>query len=279
MFWTSLFWTSLFWTGPTSLYTVTPYDFEYNWYEFWWTSTKFKLENIPNFEEANAIQIQTYDRALNNWAWMNWYYIKPKVLKILWTLYADTASELEDRIDELKYYVLQKQKTLRRTKPNWVVVEWTASCSKFEPNRQPYHITFMPVMIEFIVLDWFLYDTTVNEYSSFANTADFTWTLTVSWWNYEVEPILYFTFNSATSVTSLSITINNQTMTFNKTFSAWDMLIVDCINTNVTYNSVSWQNYLWEFFVLPVWWSVYDVSVTWSAFNIDLAVQWYNTYV
>lgn len=277
MFGAWLFWSTLFWSGSTTLSVSSTAAFEYNWYAFG-TST-FVLKNIPNFQSATNILYDTYNVALAHWGWANWYYIKPKRLVVEWTLHASSASELEDAVDSLKYAMLQNWKILTYTKPNWVILNATASCTNLDVKRSKYHITYVPVSIEFTILDPFLYDTEVNETSNAGNTSSpFTGTVSVLGCNYEVYPIVYLTYNSATSCTSLSFTMNWSTITVTDTFSAWDIIIIDSKEKDVTINSVSWQDYTGEFPILPLWDTSYSVTSD-GTFNLDLIIQWYNTYV
>lgn len=276
MFWSGLLWTFLFGSWSTTLIPSSVAAFEYNGYEF--GNTTFRLTNLPDFESANSILFDTYDIALSHGWGLNWYYIKPKRLLIEWVLTAASSSELETVIDAMKYALLQNEQTLTYTKPNNVVVQGTASCTRLAVNRKPYHITFVPVSIELTVLDGFLYDTEVNEVTDSGNTSNFSWTISVTGWNYEVRPIFVFTYNSATSCTSLSLTCNWETITVSDTFSNGDIIIIDSKNKDVTINSVSWQDYTWEFPSLPLGDTSYSVTSD-GTFNISLVVQRYNTYV
>ena len=172
MFWAWTFGSFLFGSWSTTLLSSSVADFEYNWYEF--GNDTFRLTNLPDFEWANSILFDTYDTALAHWWWLNWYYIKPKRLTIEGVLTCSSSGELETAIDALKYAILQNQQTLTYTKPNSVVLQATASCTKVDIQRKPYHITFVPVSLEFTVLDPFLYETEVNEATDTANTSNFT---------------------------------------------------------------------------------------------------------
>ena len=276
MFWLGLFGSFLFGSGSTTLSASSTASFEYNGYEFW--NTIFRLANLPDFESAESILFETYDIALANGGGMNGYKMKPKRLRVEGVITADSASELEDAIDQLKYAVLQNQKTLTYTKQNGVVVQAVASCTNLSVLRKPYHITFCPVNIEFTILDPFLYWTTVNETTDYWNTADFSGTCSVLEGNYEAYPIAYITYNSATSCTTLSFTLNGQTITLTDTFIAGDLIIIDSKTKEVSKNSVAWQDYTGEFATLPLGDTAYSVDSD-GTFNIDLVIQRYDTYV
>ena len=275
MFWSVLFWSSLFgWSSTSTTSSVS--DFEYNWYAFW--SDNFRLVNLPDFQSANSIFFDSFDIALSHWGWLNGYKIKPKKLLVKWVLTASSSSELEDLIDNMKYALLQDQETLTYTKPNWVVINTTASCTSLRVLRENYHITFVPVEIEFTILDPFLYGVEVNEVTDSWNTSDFSGTISVTKWNYEAYPIFYITYNSATSCTSLSVTLNWQTITIADTFSNGDLIMINSKTKEVTINSVDGQDYTGEFPSLPLGDTTYSVDSDWT-FNIDLLIQRYDTYV
>lgn len=276
MFGAWLFWSFLFGSWSTTLLSSSVADFEYNWYEFW--NDTFRLTNLPDFEGANSILFDTYDTALAHGWGLNWYYIKPKRLTIEGVLTCSTSGELETAIDALKYAILQNQQTLTYTKPNWVVLQTIASCTEIDIQRKPYHITFVPVSLQFTILDPFLYETEVNETTDTANTSNFTGTVSVTGWNYEVFPKIILTYNSASSCTTLSFTMNWSTITVSDTFTAGDIIIIDSKEKEVTINSVAWQDYTGEFATLPLWDTGYSVTSN-GTFNLDLVVQRYNTYV
>lgn len=276
MFWLGLFWTSLFWTGSSTLTSASYSSFEYNWYVFW--NTVFRLTNIPDFHSAGNILFETYDIALANGGGFDGYKIKPKRLIVEGVLTADSASDLESAIDQMKYTLLQSQKTLTYTKQNGVVLQTIASCTNITIKRLPYHITYVPVSIEFTILSPFLYGVNVTEVTNYGNTSNFSGTCTVIKWDYEAYPVCYITYNSASSCTSLSLDIGGAEITINKTFSNGDIIIIDSKNKLVTVNSVSGQDYEGEFQTLPLGDVPYSVTSD-GTFNIDLVIQRYDTYV
>lgn len=277
MFWSSeLFWKLIFWTWLSWWVYWSWIDFWYNWYSF--NSDNFRLRNIPNIDDASSIMLDQYNIALSHWWWFNGYYMKPKKLMIQWTLLAQSASELEAVIDWLKYAVLQKQKELVYTKRDWMRLTTTATCTNMSFERQAHNITFLPVNIEFTILEPFFYSTTVNELTDYWNTGAITWTVSVVTWQYEIEPQIYITYNSATTVTSLTFDLNWSEITINKTITTGDLIIIDCKEKDVLINSVWWQDYNWQFPTLPLWDTTYTLTSNWT-YNIDLLIQWKNAYV
>ncbi len=204
--------------------------------------------------------------------------MKPKKLVIQWTLLAQSASELEAIIDWLKYAVLQKQKELVYTKRDWMRLTTIATCTSMTFERQAHNITFLPVNIEFTILEPFFYSTIVNELTDYWNTWAITWTVSVVTWQYEIEPQIYITYNSATTVSSLSFELNWSEITINKTITTGDLIIIDCKEKDVYINSVWWQDYNWQFPTLPLWDTTYTLTSN-GTYNIDLLIQWKNAYV
>lgn len=276
MFWLWRFWTFLFGSGAPTTDSTSTANFEYNGYIFW--SSYFRLTGQPDIESAGSILFETYDIALSNGGGDNGYRMKPKKFIIEWSIVAESASDLEDKIDELKYAMLQSQKKFTYIKKNGVVVEAIASCTRLDVNRKPYHITFVPVQIEFTVLDPFFYGAISNEHTDYGNIIDFFGTVTNDKGHYETLPKAFITYNSASSCTSLSFTLNGQTIIINHAFTNGDIIVIDSKNKEVTINSVEGQDYLGEFATLPLWEISYSVDSNWT-FNIDLVIQWKYAYV
>lgn len=267
--------TYLFGRGSAITLLNTLPNFGYNWYDF--QSPNFRLANVPNIDNPN-IQMDSFDKALNHGGWFNGLYYKTKTITVQGTIIASDEADLEDQIDNLKNRVLQPEKILTYRKRNDIVISAIAYCTWLDIQRQHYHITFCPVTLTFSVLDPFLYDTTLNEDARTINTATANWTVTVLAWNVDVQPRIILNFVSASGTNSISYTMNGQTIIINKTISAWDIIIIDCGNKDVTINSVWGQNYLGEFPSIPLWLNNYSIAVN-GTYSASLTHQRYNTYV
>ena len=265
----------LFGRGSAITLTNTLPNFGYNGFDF--QTQQFRLTNVPNIDNPN-IQLDRFDRALNHGWGFNGSYFKEKTITIEGTVMGINESDLEDQIDALKNKILQHGKILTYRKRNGIVLSAIAYCSNLNIPRLPYHITFCPVTITFTILDPFLYDISLNEETRALNTATATGTVTISAWNVDVQPRIILNFVTASGTNSISYTMNGQTITINKTISAWDIVIIDCWFKDVTINSVWWQDYIGEFPSIPVGQNNYSVSIN-GTYSASLTHQRYNTYV
>lgn len=255
--------------------TTAPQDsIVYNW--FWLSNENFVISN-HDFDNWHAVDSKIYNNPVDNlWGELN-YYVRGKIITLVWVLKADTAEELNTLIDTTKKVLLQNNKDLD-IKVNWTIRRAKASCINLDSifTKQHFNITFVPFVIQFRVISQFFSELTSQSVTLLWKTAWFTEEV-VNYWTVNVEPRFIFVFNSATSVTQLSVTVWDNVIKINETISSSDTIIIDCKQKTITINS-SEVDYDWTFPNLAPWSNNYNVAVNWTK-NFDLTITYFNNYL
>lgn len=241
-------------------------------------SDNVRLSNLPDIFSNTNIQMNTYKTAYTNWEGFDSYFLQNKKIVIDCVLTTDWWPEdFEQLISSLKGSLLQYGKQFKWTRRDWVVLTTTAYCSDLSFNWKSHNLTFVEASLEFTILDPFFYREDSSEALEAWVTADYQGTVQYTWGEYEAEPVISFTFNSATSVDEVKFTMNGATITVNESISADDVLLIDCKNKDISLNSDKWKDYVWVFPTIPLGEIPYDVEIN-GTYNVDVAITRNNTY-
>lgn len=276
MLWTWLLGTRLLWTWIGLLWTTNTNSFSYNWYSL--QNDNIRILELKNFEWF-SLSPSLSKTAREPWSsFIRWEIdsntkIFPTVFK------ASTIGELQSLLSSARQKLSQPNKELKITRLDWTSMTTTATCTSFKPQKESYHVTFTPVEIEFIINDPFFYWSTLYEESFTWKSSSFTDLVEYTVWEQKARPQISINFLTwLSSVTTITVTLNDSIISVTWTFSDSDIILIDCKEKDVYKNSVWGQSYTWSFGDLDIWTNDFEVAIdgTWSA---DIYVQRYATYV
>lgn len=273
MFNQNLFNTQLFNTGD--VVEQSPINWiQYNGYVF---ENWFRISNITGLDDDADFEINTYTRANADGMGIDSIYARKKERTVQGILSSDTPGGLDTAIDQLKATILQRNKYFYYIRRDGTVVRTIANVQKITIDRKYYHITFVPVTIKFISVDPFFYNVNDTEVSFYGQTADLNASLLYSGGNAYTYPLIALTFNSATSVTAITITIDWVALSITDTITAGDSIIIDCKQKTIFKNSITPVNYSGLFPKLDRWEKPFLVDIN-GTFNVDIFASWYDSY-
>lgn len=237
---------------------ITPPQWEVVYWGYSLKNENITLSKI-SYDNWHTIQSDTYNNPLTDlWGQLN-YYFRQKVITLVGTLKASNREALENRIDEMKRALGRPNKNLD-IKVNWVIRRAEASCLNLDRlfNREHYHITFIPFVVEFRLVSEFSKELQRNNQNFTNLTANLTEEIT-NLGSVRTNPILSILLNSTTA-TEITFTIGNNSLVISDTFSASDVINIDCEAKRVTVNSMD-VDFSGTFPILEVGTNSYTISV------------------
>ena len=249
-------------------------DIVYNGY--WLQNANITVSNI-SYDNWHSVDSETFNNPLTDLWWELNYFFRTKTISLNWYIKSDTAENLNIAIDTFKKVLWENNKDLD-IKVNWNIRRAKASCINMDSlfDRQHYNITFLNFSITFRVVSEFFKELQRQTQSLLW----YTWTFTeeiVNRWTVKTNPMFGILLNSATSVTSINITMWNNSITVLDTYSASDVIQIDCQNKTVKINSIE-VDYTWTFPILEVWVNSYTFTIDWTV-NFDLNLSYFNNYL
>jgi hypothetical protein len=243
---------------------------------YWLQNANIIVSNL-SYDNWHSINSETFNNPLTDLGWELNYFFRDKTITLNWFMKSDTAENLNISIDTLKKVLWENNKDLD-IKVNWTIRRAKASCINIDSlfERQNYNITFIWFSITFRVVSEFFKELQRQTQSLLWQTATFTEEIT-NRWTVRTNPVFSILLNSVTSVTSISIAMWSNTITMLDTYSASDVIQIDCQNKTVKINSVE-VDYTWTFPVLEVWVNSYTFTINWTK-NFDLNLSYFNNYL
>jgi len=241
-------------------------------------SSVFRLREMSDIEDWPTLKRNDYDIAEAHGEGLYSYYFKNKKITIQGKLAWETVTELEENMTALKAALALHGQTLKYQRIDGKLLETTASVTNLKFDRKAYHLTFVPVEIEFTTIDPFFYWTVLNQVNFEWRVANFTWNVPYTTGSFNAFPLILLTFVGATSVTSVEITLNGTQITINENISPSDTILINCKTRDISINSIPGVDYEGTFPELSIGTNpiVVDIDWTWEA---DIYVLWNNTYV
>lgn len=274
MFNTKIFNSNVFNIWPHSVVDVSSI-LSYNWYSL--KSDTVITSQISWIDDLPDINLATYNIAKSNGMGQNEYTLKKKVVTLVGNIIWTDVSDAEKILIAMKTKVIQHSGELKYVRNDWEILSTTASCSWFIVPREKRSLNVIPFQIEFTILDPFFYSTEVTEQSFVGQTADIVSSLAYEYWGYEVEPVVFITFNTSWWVTTIDFTLGGATLSINKAMSAGDVLKIDCKTKDILINDVWGQDYTGVFPKLSVWETPFTIDMN-GTFNVDVYFQRRATY-
>lgn len=255
--------------------TVPPQDdVVYGWYSL--KNANISLSRI-GYEAGHSIDSETYNNPLTDlWGELS-YYHREKIIVLRGRLKAHNREELEIAMDEMKRALWRPQKNLD-IKVNWNIRRAKASCvnmsSLFE--REHYHITFIPFIIEFRLI-WEFSKELLRQTQNFNSLTSNLTEEIINWGTVRTNPTLSLVFTSAISVNNITFSIGSNQLTIWESISASDVLIIDCETKTIKLNNID-IDYSWTFPILEVWTNSYTVTVNGTK-QYNLSLSYFNNYL
>jgi len=239
------------WNAQTSTTTTLNVDFDatdfdgdikFNNFVFGVNSTADAILNNVQYDSMPSRDFRTNPVPRDDGEIINGNFFRNKKIEIEATLYGDSKTDLNEKIDNMKKILAQKNGTLdfyingglRRHIANAVNTDRII-------DRRSYNITFQPFRIVFHSVEPFCkdlnYTSTTNrdatslEFNQEVNNQGTTHT----------KPIFIFNFSAASSATAINIknTVTNEEIEISETISAGDIIKFDSENYEVTQNGTA----------------------------------------
>lgn len=195
-------------------------------------------------------------------------YFRERKIKITGVLKYDTGEDLENGLDTMKKGLMVLEGNMYRKVNDTIrVIRATlTNPNEMFSRREAYHVSFCPFDLEFTSFDpmWKSLDYVAVENLGITNPAYSN--IFVNEGTYKTDPVLTIDIVSATSVTAIEFT-NNQngdTIEIVRAFSAADLVVIDTENKSVTVNGIE-VDYNGEFPQLECDSNSYTITVTGSS--------------
>lgn len=200
-----------------------------------------------------------------------------KVFSVAGKLVASSQSALEDAIDDMKELLSRRSKNLDVSYGSGTR-RYVAYVEDLVIGKDYYQITNVDFSFKFVVPSGVGYNPSQQNYSSDNQTsASITGSFSVGGSTY-AEGQITISFDSATSCTQVEVTVAGVKITIASTFSAADVLVIDCERKRVTKNGVE-IDFTGRFPRFEVGSNSYQIDITRTAAQVDIDFDWYDTYL
>lgn len=203
---------------------------------------------------------------------------KPKKIIVEGTIRGTTIEDLEANIDTFKQLVSGKEKNLD-VQYETGTRRYVATAQIVQIERDYYHLNYAPYTIEFMIPSGDGKDIATSTYATSSIVANTLQDMTFTIYGtknpkYQIELF----FNSSTSVTSVSVNINGDTITVDEAISAGQILIIDAINKKVTLDGTE-KRYTGLFPRLQLGTNNYRILMSSVSHSYDVTVIYTKTYL
>jgi hypothetical protein len=237
--------------------------------------TDFVRATAINYDDANNIDIDTFNNPLDDWQTATSYYIRWKVINVKWVISKDNSDELNQEIDTFKSHIFVPEQKLS-IKVNGEVREATAYCSWVNFARDYYHINFVPFDVSFVITSevWetFKYESHTVSWLTTTLVNE-----VINYWKFKAKPVIIITINSTTATNEVIVTLWSSTITISETLVANDIIIIDRENLTITINDVQ-VDYIWTIPSLEQWRNAYTVQMN-GTYNYDVTINYKKTFI
>lgn len=255
---------------------ITGFLLQYGSYVF--PNSKVCISNLPDISDWPAVNFQNYDIAKADGMWNSEYNLKSKVVSLRWWIRGASQADMEEVIVEMKKELYKKYQNLTYKRWDGRILYTPAYVTDLRFERQTHTINYVPFTLSFTTLEPFFYEVHTREEAIQEVSSNLTWSLLYVDGSYEAYPIVYININSATDVDTITLTINNETITLNEDIQSGDFVLFDGRNKDVSINWLLWSDYNGTFPVMPLWETPFSVEINWTR-EADIYIQRQNTYV
>lgn len=200
-----------------------------------------------------------------------------KSFGVVGKLVCDTQEELEDAIDDMKELLSRNAKNLDVTYGSGTR-RYVAYASDLKIERDHYHITHANFGFKFLVPSGIGYDPTLNNHSNDNQTAAAISSSFVVGGSTHALGTIRVAFDSASSCSKVEVTIGGVKISVTSTFSTSDVLLIDCERKKVTKNGTE-IDFTGRFPQFEVGTNNYTIDITRTSAQVDIDIEWYDTYL
>ncbi len=202
---------------------------------------------------------------------------KSKTIKMMGIITGNNSANLESNIDAFKELLGRQGKNLDIDYAG-TVRRYEATTTKVDIPRESYHLTFAPFTVEFFVPSGIGKATVADTVSLNAISATpYVGVLSIGG-TANTSPKITITITSASGVTKVDLLANGDKISISKSFSANDVLVIDCENMQVTVNGII-VDYVGIFPVFGVGANIYEVDITATSFIYSIVFNFYKMFV
>lgn len=232
---------------------------------------------IQGIDDMPDVNLATYNIAKSHGMGVNEYNFKKKKITIIWHIRGTDVSDAEKILVAMKSKMVQSGKALKYVRGDGEILTTTASCTAMKAPKEKRSLNVIPFVIELTTFDPFMYSSTVTESWFVGQTANISSSLAYESGGFDVEPIVFVTFNTANGVTQVDRTMNGATLSINESFSAGDVLKIDTQKKDILINDVGGKDYTGVFPKLSIGETPFNMDFN-GAFDVDVYFQWRATY-
>lgn len=262
--------TSSIWWG--AIWVV--YDLSYWWFSLDSDIIKFSATNYDNWHNLDRT---TYNNPIDNWIWEIAYYFRDKIITLTWKIKTTSKNKLLEEIDRLKSslfkpwqdLIIKYGETYRKGKASLINPESFT-------DREHYHITFLPLSLQFSVFDYM--EDLKKENKTYISRTTAINDEIFNKWTATAKAEYNIIINSASNVTTITLGNNkDKSIRINYNFSNWDNLVINWKDLTV---KINWAevDYTWQIPKLPNWVTILNVTPN-GTYNISLSLNYNNTYL
>lgn len=266
--------TTMYWAWPTTPsrdYSLITFN------DISLPSSIFILSNLPDIYSVNGISVSNYDIAGYNGSWISNWKVSQKPLTIEGYITAQTREELEQNIRTLQAGIVQHEKPFYFRSYDWVLYA-LASCTNFTVDRRRQHITYIPCKFDLVIVDPYMRSLNPEEVSYLWQTSNLNLIIDNVKGTKPSQPIISYSINSETSLTSISTTIGSKNITITWSFESGDNITINSQAKLVTVNGINNYVYNWEFPNIELWSNQLITELNGTS-DYDLTVTRYPSYV
>jgi phage-related protein len=188
-------------------------------------------------DDLGRIDLSTFDFPRDDGGGVLSKYYRWRQIKLKVLVTTDTAANLNAKLDEMKRFLSDTEWNLDIA-VNGETRRIRATVTGLKFDRKGYNLTFIQGDITLTAVDAFFRAKTDQSWLFEGRWTDF-WEEISNAWSADADPRFYFIFWSGSSATNLQISSGTRTISVSRTFSAWDILVIDCDQKTVTHNGIS----------------------------------------
>lgn len=229
-------------------------------------------------DEATKRDLMAYDLTRERGAILVNSEYQTKKIVLEGIIKGTSADDLESNIDTFKALIAEQERNLDIQYASGTR-RYVATAVQTVILRDFYHLNYAPFTIEFLIASGAGKDTVSSSYQTYSievaslESASFIVGGTL------VPPCtIELTFNSATSVSQVSVTINGDRITAEEAISATDELVINTLTKKVTLNGAE-KDYVGRFPKLVIGTNTYTVAVSSTNHQYDLEINYTKNYL
>jgi hypothetical protein len=248
-----------------------------------WELASFAWFTFPRVKSIRArynrwrVNLQSWERIRSDGRGYDIATVDSKEVVITGTLRADTSALLWDEIDTMIRALGEYNWLFYLARRDGGTSVCNATVVDVDIPEAHYNITFIPYEVTLSILDPFMYDIDLIEESWTGVVAPMSEVFTLSEWNEKPEPFIYVDCKSWTSITSISIELNGETITSTTSLTNGDSFLVNHKNKEVMKNGLQNLTFVWDFTKLKFGTNTLNISYT-GTLNADVYLLYYPTY-